>query len=393
MKKIYSLVLIFFALTSVAQDYDTLLKTIVANNPDIAAMEASIESEVLSIKSENNLLDTDIDFEHQWGPKEAGNKWSVGISQGFEWPGVYSERRKAAQSATDAMTFLKRSNYLDKLLEVKLLFIDIVNTRKNIAIMDEVLNHMTQLKEKYHNGYHQGEVTILDVNKIDIEHISVSRRCNELRTQLTILKNSLTALNGGKDCSAIIATLNDYPQDMILSEDDYVEMIKQNDPMLGYNSFMTKSQASTAKAAKLKNLPGFSLGYLHVNELGTHFNGFKIGLSLPLFSNRNKVAASKALLRSLENEETSVEVAKLSAMYSDRAKVLTLHKEMAEYRPVFEDSNNIALLKKALDGGEISLLTYLQEVNYFLSAQREYMDVVYQYHYSLARLNRYELLK
>ena len=393
MKKIYSLVLIFFALTSVAQDYDILLKTIVANNPDIAAMEASIESEVLSIKSENNLPDTDIDFEHQWGPKEAGNKWSVGISQGFEWPGVYSERRKVAQSATDAMTFLKRSNYLDKLLEVKLLFIDIVNTRKNIAIMDEVLNHMTQLKEKYHNGYHQGEVTILDVNKIDIEYISVSRRCNELRTQLTILENSLAALNGGKDCSAIIATLNDYPQDMILSEDDYVEMIKQNDPMLGYNSFMTKSQASTAKAAKLKNLPGFSLGYLHVNELGTHFNGFKIGLSLPFFSNRNKVAASKALLRSLENEETSVEVAKLSAMYSDRAKVLTLHKEMAEYRPVFEDSNNIALLKKALDGGEISLLTYLQEVNYFLSAQREYMDIVYQYHYSLARLNRYELLK
>ena len=180
---------------------------------------------------------------------------------------------------------------------------------------------------------------------------------------------------------------------MILSEVDYVEMIKQNDPMLGYNSFMTKSQASTAKAAKFKNLPGFSLGYLHVNELGTHFNGFKRGLSLPLFSNRNKVAASKALLRSLENEETSVEVAKLSEMYSDRAKVLMLHKEINEYRPVFEDSNNIALLKKALDGGEISLLTYLQEVNYFLSAQREYMDIVYQYHYSLARLNRYELLK
>ena len=66
MKKIYSLILIFFALTSVAQDYDTLMKTIMANNLDIAAMEASIESEVLSIKSENNLPETDIDFEHQF---------------------------------------------------------------------------------------------------------------------------------------------------------------------------------------------------------------------------------------------------------------------------------------------------------------------------------------
>lgn len=393
MKKIYSLILIFFGLTTVAQNYNVLLETIVENNPQIAAMEASVVSKKFALKSENNLPDTEVGFEHQWGPEEIGNKWSFGISQGFEWPGVYRARSKATQSASEAMVFLNRSNYLDKLLEIKLLFIDIVNTRKNIAVMEEVLEHMAQLKEKYHNGFRQGEVTILDVNKIDIEYISVSRRCNELNVQLSMLKNSLTALNGGNDCEAVISTLDEYPQDMILSENDYVDMIKQNDPMLNYNSLMAKSQALTVKVARLKNLPGFSLGYLHVNELGTHFNGFKIGLALPIFSNRNKVSASKTLLRSLEYEETSVEIEKLSMMYNDRAKVLVLYNEIEDYRAVFEDSNNIKLLKKALDGGEISLLTYLQEVNYFLSAQREYMDIVYQYHYALARLNRYELLK
>lgn len=393
MRKIWSLILIFFGLTVIAQDYNVLLKTIIKNNPQIVAMEALVESKIYALKSENNLPDTEVGFESQWGPKEVGNKWSFGISQGFEWPGVYGARRKATQSAAEAMTFLNRSNYLDKLLEIKLLFIDIVNTRKNIAIMKNVLDHMAQLKEKYHNGFRQGEVTILDVNKVDIEYISVSRRCNELNVQLSMLEGSLIALNGGKDCKDVILALNEYPQDIILPEDDYVEMIKLNDPIINYNSLMAKSQVSTAKAASLKNLPGFSLGYLHVNELGTHFNGFKVSLALPILSNRNKVSASKALLRSLEHEETSVEIEKLSAMYSDRAKVLVLHKEMTDYKVVFEENNNIQLLKKALDGGEISLLTYLQEVNYFLSAQMEYMNIVYQYHYALARLNRYELLK
>lgn len=392
-KTIYSIICFFTASALSAQNYNELITSVVANNPEIAALEAAIESDLLSLKSENNLPETDVEFEHQWGQKDVGNKWSIGISQGFEWPGVYVARRQAAKSASEAMQYLNRSNYLDKLLEVKLLFIDIVNTRQNIKVMTEVCDHMAQLKSKYHDGYRQGEVSILDVNKIDIEHIAVSRRCNELANQMTVLENSLLAMNGGKDCSEILAKLNEYPQDMILSEDDYTRLIKQYDPQVNYNLLMTRSQTSVAKAARLKNLPGFSLGYMHVNELGEHFNGLKIGISLPLFSNRNKTKAAKAMLQSMEYDQANIEVSRLSTMYSDRAKALTLLREVNDYKPVFEQSNNIALLKKALDGGEISLLTYLQEVNYFLQAQQEYMDVVYQYHYTLARLNKYSLLE
>lgn len=393
MKTIYSIICLFVASSLSAQNYNELINSVVANNPEIAALVTAAESDLLSLKSENNLPETDVEFEHQWGQKDVGNKWSIGISQGFEWPGVYKARRNAAKSASEAMQYLNRSNYLDKLLDVKLLFIDIVHTRKNIEVMTEVCDHMAQLKAKYHNSYLQGEVSILDVNKIDIEHIAVSRRCNELANQLSALENSLLAMNGGKDCSPILAKLNEYPCDMILSEDEYTRLIKQYDPQVNYNMHMTHAQTSMSNAARLKNLPGFSLGYMHVNELGEHFNGLKVGISLPLFSNRNKVKAAKAMLRSMEYTQTDIEVSKLSAMYSDRAKAIVLFDEVNEYKPIFEQCNNIALLKKALDGGEISLLTYLQEVNYFLQAQQEYMNVVYQYHYTIARLNKYSLLE
>lgn len=376
-----------------AQDYNELLRLVVANNPEIAALKAANEKDLLLLKSENNLPETDVEFEHQWGQKDIGNKWSVGISQGFEWPGVYRERRQATKSASEAIHFLNRSNYLDKLLEVKLLFIEIVNIRKNIDVMTEVCDHMAQLKVKYHDGYRLGEVSILDVNKIDIEYVANSRHCKDLKNQLTALENSLLAMNGGKDCTHILSELKEYPVDMILSENDYISLIKQHDPQINYNMLMTRSQVSATKAAQLKNLPGFSLGYMHVNELGEHFNGIKVGISLPLFSNRNKTKAAKAMLHSMEYEQANIEISRLSTMYSDRAKALVLFDEVNEYKPIFEHSNNIALLKKALDGGEISLLTYLQEVNYFLQAQQEYFNLVYQYHYTLARLNRYSLLE
>lgn len=392
MKTIYSVICLLVVFAASAQNYNELINSVIANNPEIMALEAATESDLLSIKSENNLPETDIEFEHQWGQKDIGNKWSFGISQGFEWPGVYGARRQATKSASEAMQYLTRSNYLDKMLEVKLLFIDIVNTRKNIEIMSEVCDHMAQLKAKYHDGYQQGEVSILDVNKIDIEYIATSRRCNELATQLSALENSLLTMNGGKDCSHILDKLNEYPQDMIHSVDEYTRLIQQYDPQVNYNMHMTRSQASMAKASRLKNLPGFSLGYMHVNELGEHFNGLKIGISLPLFSNRNKTKAANAMLHSMEYIQTDIVTSKLSAMYSDRAKAIVLFDEVNEYKPIFEQSNNIALLKKALDGGEISLLTYLQEVNYFLQAQQEYINIIHQYHSTLARLNKYSLL-
>lgn len=54
-----------------------------------------------------------------------------------------------------------------------------------------------------------------------------------------------------------------------------------------------------------------------------------------------------------------------------------------------DDDSNFELLKKALDAGQISFLTYMQELNYFLSARRDFLEAHYRYHLALARLQRY----
>ena len=51
-----------------------------------------------------------------------------------------------------------------------------------------------------------------------------------------------------------------------------------------------------------------------------------------------------------------------------------------------ENSDNAALLKKALAGGQINLITYIQETNYFLEARAELLDLEYRYAKALATL-------
>jgi len=372
-----------------AKSFNDILYSVAANNPTLAAGVAESNAELSSLKSENNLPDPEIGYEHTWGKE--GTKWGVAVTQSFEWPGLYSTRNKAIKSTSKAMEYLNRSNFLDKLIEIKLLLIDIVNTRQNISLMEQIKAHIDELEEKYNEGYKRGEVTILDINKIKVEQIAVNRQYNSLKNQLTVLEASLLDENGGKDCSSILSSLSDFPDETIHPVDYYIEQIEKLDPLVNHLSLLSEAQTEQVKAAKLSKLPGFSIGYKMNNELGASFNGFSIGISIPVFSQKHKKAVADAVFDAYKLKTEAINVNRVASMRAQYDNAVSLYKEIEMYRPIF-DNNNMALLRKALDGGEMSLLNYLQEVNYFLEARMNYQDVQYRYHQALTSLNRYSLL-
>ena len=76
--------------------FEAKVSEILSNNPTLASRRANAEAESLNLRADNNLSDPELEFEHQWGtPSVGGNKWSVSVSQSFDWPGVYHNRAKA----------------------------------------------------------------------------------------------------------------------------------------------------------------------------------------------------------------------------------------------------------------------------------------------------------
>ena len=389
-KTIISFMGVCLALSVQGMTFDEILQNVASNNPSLAVSSAKINAEKSAMKSENNLPDPEIGFEHKWGNE--GTKWGVDISQSFEWPGVYSSRKKAINKATQALDYLNQANRLDKLIEIKLLLIDIVNTHKQLALMNKIDSQINSLIIKYQQGFNNGEVSRLDINKLNIEKINISREINQLNNQKNELEAILLQENGGNDISVIISSLNEYSNEVILPKEKYEELLRENDPEMAQFSLMAQSNELNAKVVKMSKFPGFSVGYKLENELGTYFNGFSIGITLPTFSQRHKSATIKATqeLISLQNKE--FEIGKLAQLNVQRENAIRLFQEMENYRPTLENQDNITLLKKALDGGQINLITYIQEVNFFLEAQQNYLDVEYRYYQTLASLNRYSLL-
>lgn len=60
---------------------------------------------------------------------------------------------------------------LEKRLEIKLIYIAIINNKKNRQIIEERLEIMDRLIEKYSRGVELGQLSRLDLNKLLIEKI------------------------------------------------------------------------------------------------------------------------------------------------------------------------------------------------------------------------------
>ncbi len=376
-----------------AESFNEILSIIVQNNPDLKAKIKSNETILSLAKQENTLVAPEIGFEHNWSDTGLGVKWGISVSQYFDWPGKYHTQKKVINTTSQALDYLNRCNYLDKLLEVKILLIDIINVSQNIALMNDAKNNVVLLTEKYNKAFQNGEVSILDVNKLKIQQISINRKLSALNMQKEVLYSAIKSMNGGIDCRDMLEGVLEYPEDTLYSENEYIDFIDNFDPEIKYNQMQVEIANHQVSVSKMSRLPGFSVGYKYTNELGDGFNGFSVGITLPFFAQNNKIETTIAQRESDAYNLDQIKINKLSSIYSNRSKAMILQGEIDEYKSVLENSNNMLLLKKALDGGEISLINYLQEVNYFLEAQQNYMDVIYQYHLVLTELNKYKLVQ
>ncbi len=185
----------------------------------------------------------------------------------------------------------------------------------------------------------------------------------------------------------------DVPEDMDYPEasSDYAaaESRWMSSPAVRASQSGAEAAAERASAAARSALPGFSLGYRHQFEGGNHFNGFSVGIALPSWGVSRAKAAAKAEAEAARIQAES-QVAQTVAAFDDaRRRLEGLSSRMKAYDEALSDADYAVLLRKSLDGGQISMLTYIQEINFFLEARLSRENTARDYHAALAVINKY----
>ena len=369
---------------------EQVLRNIETNNKELQASKRLSQARRLEARTDNNLPDPTLSYAHLWGSKDKSE--TIGelvVSQSFDFPSLYATRNKLNRlkiGAYDSQADVFRQ---EKLLQAKELCLDIIMLRQQKQILEERLRNAEELAKMYAKRLQTGDANALETNKINLELLNVKTEVSLNETALRNKLQELSTLNGNLP---VVFEESQYPA--VPFPTDYQilksEVLSADRTLmaLGNESLVARKQIAVNKS---QWLPKLELGYRRNTESGTPFNGLVVGFSFPLFENRNKVkiAKAQALNIDLQRDNAALQVESELAQLYREAK--TLHASMEEYTRTFRSQQDLALLKQALTGGQISMIEYFVEVSVLYQSHQNYLQLENQYQKAMARIYKSKL--
>ena len=362
------------------------IDTIISNNSRLKALRANAEADYQSdLYEAKRLNDPEVEFEHLWGPDD-NKKWNIGVSQSFDWPGAYGKRIRTAESRRQAWTYRYAAEELSLRTSAKEAFAMGVYARRRLDLLQRVYENMDSLRNYITTGYRDGQLTILDVKKIQLELYGLRARIADVSQESMQAGAELAALNDG---NALDADFGAYPAEPMYDLSRYLEYASSANPDVTAAEATAKSARLEADAVAASRMPGFTVGYRHAFEEEQHFNGFAIGVSLPVYSRSRAVKAAKLRATASGFDAAEASASARSAVTAAYSVAEKRRNALSELNDVTLDESYPRLLLMAYKGGQINVITYIQELNYYLSARETRLDAEYQLRLALITLNKY----
>ena len=379
-------------LTTRAQNsIDQVLKSIETNNKSLQANTKMTDAQKLEAQTGKFLANPSVEWEQMWGNRNnPGSEYTLTVKQSLDFPTTYSNKNKLANLKANTIGFQSAAYRQQLLLNAKQTCIEIIYLRKQKSLLDERLANAETMFALYKKRFESGDANQLELNKIQLELLNAQNQSRLNKAALTAAEEQLRNLNGGKP---ITFDATDYPTgEELINFDQLQAAFMEADPNL---KSLTGDQEIANREVKLSRsltLPKFDVGYKR-NAAKDHVasNGFMVGVSIPLFENKNTVKKAKAQAEfataSLEDNRLNLKT-NLQQLYQ-QAEALQISR--ADYAKVLEQQRNIELLNKALNAGQLSVIDYFTELTTIYDSHQSYLDVEKEYHSILAQLYQYKL--
>ena len=384
---------------------EAILQQIARNNKALQANTQLIASQKLESKATNNLANPTLSYSHLWDSDD--KNITVGelvISQSFDFPSLYATRNRVSRLKSTALDAQSAAVRQQVLLQAQQLCLDIVLLHQQQQLLDERLKNAEELAQMYAERLKTGDANALETNKINLELLNVR---TESRTNATTLQNKLkelTALNGNLPLvpgrpqpepampGPEALGLTDYtPTPLPADFTPVLNELLAADPTLQalqHESAAARKQVSVSKQGWL---PQLELGYRRNTETRHPLNGIVVGFSFPLFENRHQVKMAKSQALNLDYQKEDALLQASSALWQLYDEARSLQQSIDEYKETFARQRDLSLLRKALEGGEISMIEYFVEVSVVYQSKANLLLLENQYQKVMAQMYKSRL--
>ena len=389
MKKLILTLVLGTSMGVQAQNIHQVLQSIEANNKELLSQKELTKAQKMENRTENNLPDPTVSYSSFYkngaGP---GHGTELVATQGFDFPTQYITRNRQAEMENQAIDLQQQAFRRDVLLRAKNLCLDLILLNQEKALMDIRMKNADELASLYENRLEAGDASILDVNKIKMERMNVQTEVAQNNASHRTALQSLLAMNGNMP---IVFMQDTYPEvKEILDYSQLRDEVVASDYSLQAAVAYTRAAEKQISVDKQNWLPKLEAGFRRNTETGMSMNGFVVGGSIPLFSNRKKVQIAKA-------QAVSAQLMQEDALLHIENNLMALYNEMKQLKEAMGAYDvplmyrSLDLLKQALTEGQISLIEYFVEAETVYKNLQAYMKLENQYQKIMADIYKNEL--
>jgi outer membrane protein TolC len=380
----------FISLAALAQQgVDEFLELVEQNNKELLAARKLADAEKSGFQTGLTPDNPTIEYGHFPGNNDAmGTKTTYGISQSFDFPTVYSAKKKLAANQSKLSELEYQLFRQDKLLEAKLKFYDYAFLLKMKDEYQSRLAHSTQLYRSSQTNFDKGNTSILDLNKARIQNLKIKSNYQLVLQEIESTRKELELLAGEplEQADAIQLSGDELP---LLAK--VLEEVQEKKPELHYLKQAQMVAGTNVKLAKQNWLPDLQLTYEGEKVPEGTYRGIRAGISIPLWKDKNTVQQAQARVQFESNRYDS----RITAILNETEKIYNqafeLQKIRLEYKQTLEESANVDFLDKALNLGQISVIDYFNELTYYYETMDAYLEIEKKYYQLLAQLWAFQL--
>lgn len=390
-KKLVYLIFLILPFIAVAQNgYETVLQQIEANNTTLSVLREQVESQKIGNRTGIYLPNPEVEFNYLWGnPKSMGRRTDFAVTQSFDFPTAYGHRRNIADLQNENAELVYKSERTNLLLLAKQTCIELVYHNALAKEYSVRLDNAIRIAETYEIRLDKGDANILEYNKAKLNLTALQTELAKIEAEQVALLSELRRMNGGKE----IALLQDKfsPPMLPVNFEEWYADVEAKNPILQYVKGEIEIGKEQVKLNRALSLPKFSTGFMSEKVVGEQFQGITLGVSIPLWENKNMQRYAKAQVKASETALEDSKIQFYNRLQSLYLKASVLQQKALKFRETITSNRNDALLKKALDSGEISLLDYLLEIGHYYDAVVQVLEAERDYELALAELSAVEL--
>lgn len=371
---IFKILLLILPFGLSAQNIQSVLSEIESNNTTLRAYQNLNEAQKLENKTGIYLENPEAEYHYLWGdPSLMGIRQDFAISQSFDFPTAYGIKRKIAKAKnidSDLEFELQRKSILFKAKTIcnELIYLNALN-----KVLMERSKHAEGISNAYITRFEQGEINILEKNKAQFNLLNTQKELEANESERAILLAELVALNGGKLVTFEQSTF--APVNLPIDFTTWYSNYESKNIVLQQAVNEVGISEKQIKLSKAMSWPKFSGGYMSETVEGEGFKGVAVGMSIPLWENKNTVklaTAKQQVALELANDKKIQSYNQLKGQYE---KAISLQKTLASYREALQTVNSSDLLKKALDAGELSLIEYMLELTLYYETTDKFLSI------------------